>query len=281
MEKIDRLGWAAGLSAYCYGNHIGIRTNKPEVLEKVQGHLPPGWEYGCSPFVDYLCSLKVGGARAGSGVREYTLLYGGLTRLARTMVLEEALLALEDHLRLYVAEHARNRVFIHAGVVGWQGRAIVLPGRSFAGKTTMVAELLHAGATYYSDEYAVLDGRGYVHPYARPLALRDADGHHLRRQPAEEMGAASGTEPLPVGLVAVTQYLPGARWAPRALSPGKAVMELLNNAIPAQNQPDMVLSTLEQVVPRAAVVKGPRGEASAAARAILTELDRDSSAQRN
>jgi hypothetical protein len=31
-----------------------------------------------------------------------------------------------------------------------------------------VAELVRAGATYYSDEFAVLDSRGRVHPFPRP-----------------------------------------------------------------------------------------------------------------
>src|SRR5271165_1182789 len=36
----------------------------------------------------------------------------------------------------HVANYCPNRVFVHAGVVGWKGRALVLPGTSFAGKTT-------------------------------------------------------------------------------------------------------------------------------------------------
>jgi hypothetical protein len=36
----------------------------------------------------------------------------------------------------------------------------VLPGRSFAGKTTLVAALVQVGAEYWSDEYPVLDAEG-------------------------------------------------------------------------------------------------------------------------
>jgi len=80
--------------------------------------------------------------------------------------------AFETDLQLYVAEMAPRRLFVHAGVVGWRGQAIIIPGRTFTGKTTLVAALVKAGATYYSDEYAVLDVRGRVHPYARPLGIR-------------------------------------------------------------------------------------------------------------
>src|SRR5262249_38532870 len=155
MQKIDRLGWAAGISIYTYGLRIGIRTSTEAVLDQVIERLPHGWELGCSPVVDYLYSLKVGGAGPRPNVRNYTLLYGGLTKLARTMVLAEALDALETDLGFYVANNAHNRVFVHAGVVGWQGRAILIPGKSYSGKSTLVAALLRCGATYYSDEFAV------------------------------------------------------------------------------------------------------------------------------
>jgi hypothetical protein len=73
------------LSVYAYGWRIGIRVNKPEVVGRVAERLPPGWEPGCSPLVDRLYSFRVGGPAAGSRVRNYTLLYSGLTQLARTM----------------------------------------------------------------------------------------------------------------------------------------------------------------------------------------------------
>ena len=67
-------------------------------------------------------------------------------------------------------------VFLHAGVIGWRDRAFVFPGPSFAGKSTLIAELVRAGATYYSDEYAVVDEDGRVHPYARALQMRQSGG---------------------------------------------------------------------------------------------------------
>ena len=66
-------------------------------------------------------------------------------------------------------------MFVHAGVVAVDGRALLLPGGSFTGKTTLVAALLRAGAQYGSDEYAVLDEAGLVLPaYPRPLSIRNA-----------------------------------------------------------------------------------------------------------
>ncbi len=273
MAKIDRLGWAGGISLYAYGLKIGIRVNKPHVLEQVEARLPPGWEPGCGHFVDALYSLKVGGAGPRKNVRNYTLLYFGLQQLARTMDLSEALDALERHLQMYVAEFATNRVFIHAGVVGWKGQAIVLPGRSLSGKTTLVTALLRAGATYYSDEYAVLDGRGYVHPYARRLSVRRPENLRFERRDPEDFGSTAGTQPLPLGLVAAAKYRPDTMWEPRMLTPGKAVMELLNNAVAAQRSPEMVLTTLQKAVRDSVNLKGLRGDADDTARALLRAVE--------
>src|SRR5436305_1978545 len=100
MEKLDRLVWADGLSVHAYGRRVGVRTNDPALLDRVEGLLPPGWEPGHSPLVDHLFSLRVGGAAAGARVRNYHLLYGGFTRLARSLDLDEVLHALESHLHL-------------------------------------------------------------------------------------------------------------------------------------------------------------------------------------
>ncbi len=178
-----------------YGLRAGVRVSDPAVLDRVKERLPPDWEPACSPFVDYLYSLKVGGTAARRNVRNYHLLYFGLQRIARTMDLNEALETLEGHLQIQVAVNAYNRVMIHAEVVGWRGRALVISGYSRAGKSTLVAELLRLGATYYSDEYAVLDGHGLVHRYARRLSLRQEGDLPSRRCTAADLGAETEAAP--------------------------------------------------------------------------------------
>ncbi len=102
------------------------------------------------------------------------------------MDLEQVMRALESDLQITVALNAKNRLFVHAGVVGWRSQAILIPGRTFSGKSTLVEALVRAGATYYSDEFAVLDSKGRVHPYTRPLSLRENDAK-ARRVAAEEI----------------------------------------------------------------------------------------------
>lgn len=257
-----------------YGRRVGIRVNQPEVLERLPGFLPPGWKPAASPIVDHLYSLLVGAAAPRSTFRRFNLLYAGPARLARTLKLDEVFESLESHLHLSIAEAARGRLFVHAGVVGWRGRAIVLPGRTFSGKTTLVAALVRAGATYYSDEYAVFDARGRVHPYPIALSVRDETGERSRKYPADALGRPLGVRPLPVGLVALSRYRPGGRWRPRLLSPGQAMLELLANTVAARLRPKAALATLTKVVSQAPMLKGTRGEAGELVAAILDKFDR-------
>jgi hypothetical protein len=272
MQKIDRLGWAAALVFRAYGVRLSVRVNDLSAIPLLLERLPPGWKPASAPVVERLYSLFVGGTN-GRAVRRFHLLYGDINRIARTIDLEEALDAFESDLHLYVAEAAHRRVFIHAGVVGWRGQAIVIPGRSYTGKTTLVAELLRRGATYYSDEYAVVDERGRVHPYPRPLQIREGEMSKQKKYRVEEFGGRSGRRPLPVGLVVISRYKHAARWRPRSLSTGQGVLELLANTISARRKPAVVLASLHQALMDVPVIKGARGEAAEMAEAILAEIE--------
>ena len=274
MKKVDRLGWAAGFSLKSYGVRIGIRANDAVCLERVCEHLPHEWEVVSSAVVDRLYSIIIGGSGLRPNVRRFNMLYGDHVRLTRSLDPNEVFDTLESDLRLFVAEVAHRRVFVHAGVVGWKGKAIVIPGRSFSGKSTLVVELIKAGATYYSDEYAVLDSRGRVHPFLKPLEIRDPGDTRQAKISITELGGRAGTKPLPVGLVLVSRFQEGARWGPRRLSPGKAVLELLANTVSARSKPEQALATLRQVAATAQVFKGVRGQAKDTAKLILDKIQR-------
>jgi hypothetical protein len=190
--------------------------------------------------------------------------------VARSPDLDLILEILESDLQISVAE-AAPRVFIHAGVVGWQGKAILIPGRSFSGKTTLVAELVKAGADYYSDEYAIVDQRGRVHPYPKPLSIREGAGNRQKKYPVEALGGKLGVRPLPLGLVVITRYEPGAEWRPESLSAGPGILELLANTVSARREPERALDTFKNFFPGARFLKGARGEAKETVPLILEE----------
>ena len=101
---------------------------------------------------------------------------------------------LDAQVRMFIAANTRDWIFVHAGAVACGGRAVVLPGESFSGKTTLVAALVQAGASYYSDEYAVLDADGRVHPYARRLSIRSDGGEPTQERHVGELGGVAAEE---------------------------------------------------------------------------------------
>jgi hypothetical protein len=266
--RIDRLRWAAGACFRSHGLRVGVRVNHPDLLPRLLERLPPGARPAASPVVDRIFSLW---AADGAPAR----VYAGGARRARTRDLGEALGVLESEIRHGIAAAAPRRTFVHAGVVGWRGRAIVVPGRSRSGKTTLVAALVRAGASYLSDEYAVLDERGRVHPFAKPLSVRGPSGcdRHAARVPVEALGGRVASRALPVGVVAFTTHRPGAAWVPALATRGQAVLEMLRHTAPARLRPQAVLSTLDAATAGALLLTGDRGEADAAARALLRSLD--------
>jgi hypothetical protein len=273
MQKIDRLGWTAGLSFTSFGVRMGVRANSEDALERALLRLPAGWKPSRSNVVERLYSLADGGGMNRRGVRRFSLLFGDITRLARSLDTEEVFDTFESDLRLHVAARARGRAFVHAGVVGWNDKAILIPGRSMSGKTTLVAELVRAGATYYSDEFAVLDERGRVHPFPKPLAMRKRGALKQTNYEVEHFGGSNGVKPLPVALVVVCRYGARKRWRPRRLTAGEGMLALLDNAVSARREPEKALSALREVVLRAPVLKGVRGEASETAEMVLRSLD--------
>ncbi|HMQ03998.1 MAG TPA: hypothetical protein PKD26_08780 [Pyrinomonadaceae bacterium] len=181
---------------------------------------------------------------------------------------------LNHKLRLEVAEHTKHRVFIHAGVVGWNGKAIVLPGVSFAGKSTLTAELVRNGAEYYSDEYAVIDKTGKVGPFPRLISLRLAGDNGETGVSAEALGGVQGRHCIPVGMVLFTRFSKGSKWMPEELGVGAGIMELIPNTLTMRQDPAFSLKVLDLVAQRAIMVRSPRGEAGKFAKFLLDFFDK-------
>ena len=272
MEKLDLLGWEACISFRAYGLRIGIRANNAGVLEQVEGRLPFGWKPAKSPIVDNLYSIVGPRTASKPNVKRFNLLYKGAVRLARTMDLDEALSELEIDIHSYIATATRQRMFLHAGVVGWGGQAVVIPGKNFSGKTSLVTAFLRAGATYYSDEFAVLDSRGRVHPYPWALHIREEGLAQPRRTPVEMLGGQAGTRPLPIGMVVLSEYRQGAKWRPRPLTRGQAALAILGSVISTSHRPEEMLPMLSHMVAEATVLKGERGEADEVVHSVLNGI---------
>jgi hypothetical protein len=175
-------------------------------------------------------------------------------------------------LALFAAEHLAARVAIHAGVAARGGRAIVLPGPSFAGKSTLCAALGEAGATVLTDELALVDpSASTVTGWHRPLRLRQPDGSVRSIQLAETDGVALDVSALvfPVYEADTDEVI-----EVEPLTPGDAVLALLANTVSAQVAPERAFDTAVALARSAPAVRIRHRDAAAVADLLLSSAAR-------
>ena len=264
MTESARLEGKQQIAFESFGVRVGVTADTPEVLERVPALLPPYAE-ACPPSTADV-SLEVLRAPEGG----YDFLMDG-SPAAQRIDLDFAITLLEAQLRIHVGLNAPNRIFVHAGVVAHDGQVIVLPGLSMAGKTSLVLALVRAGAVYYSDEFAVLDEDGLVHPYAKPVSIRDQDQIQSDHE-IENFGGVAGDEALGVSAIVFTEYRPGAEWNPIELSPGRAALAMFRNTLAAMKRSEEAMRTIKLAVDGAVLLEGDRGEASEMAQSLLDRV---------
>jgi hypothetical protein len=269
MKRLNALDWADGFSFVAFGVRVGLRVTDPGLLPDLAERLPPGWGFSTTPRVHWMYSVASVPSRKKRGNLIHQL-YTGKYFLTRGSDFSRIQTAFGTDLQVELALRSPRRMFIHAGVVGWKGRAILVPGEAGSGKSTLIRALVQAGATFYSDEFAVLDGKGRVHPYPLPLRIKKKHGPGSISLPVQELGGSVGTEPLPVGLVLSTRYDPNGPGRMVRLTPGKAALELIANAVQAQTRPARVMEATGKAVKEAKRLKGRRGEADDMVDTLLT-----------
>ena len=192
--------------------------------------------------------------------------------------LELVLALLEAHVHECIALNAPDHLFVRAGAVLHQGRAIVLPGEGLSGKSTLVAALARAAATPYSEDFAVFDEHARVHPYTRRSALTPSQ---TATNGSDGAAQAGDVEPREAAVIAFTSYRPGADWRPERMARGESMLALLAHAVPGEDRPKATMSGLSRVLESdPVVIRGERGEADAMASALLAdaELERSGAA---
>jgi len=253
------------VSLTSYGLAIDINVDDATVLRRMSSVLPPD-------YVDRAAGGRVDVELAVRGRHPHLDVVDADGIHARGVGRTRALHVVDTRLRLAIALRAADRIFIHAGVVTLGERALLVPGRSFTGKSTLVAALIEAGATYFSDEYAVLDAEGAVCPYARPLSLRSPDGRSSESVRGEALGSPAPKGPAAVAMVVATRHRPGAHWAPTPMPVGDTALALLSNAVAARSRPIETMQAISAAARGALGWRGERGEAQPSARAMLRML---------
>ncbi|MGC2662061.1 MAG: hypothetical protein WA324_29210 [Bryobacteraceae bacterium] len=250
-------------SCFAYGVRIGFETTTA-LSTHFKLPLVPGGEINSAQSAPIVFSFEEKQSPEGP---LFTIGENGIPVQASFDV-NFAARALESRAQHYVATVAEHVVFVHAGVVAWQGKAILLPGKSFSGKSTLTMALVDAGATYYSDEYAVLDAQGLVHAFSRMPRLRP----DVQPPRTNSVPPATALPPLPVGLVLSAHYNPDALWQPRQLTPGETLLAMLENTVAVRRQAEFSVSALKNAVASAIGLQSERADAASVARSILQSI---------
>ena len=256
-----------------YGVRVAVRAPDEAVLSHVRAFVPPHSK-PCNPGeIAHRFTVMAENGRRWSV--QYDIRDGEPAQpvdpnswIATEVDFEFALGLLESYWHGALALNAPEHFFVQAGVVAYEGRLIVMLGKGLTGKTTLVTELLDLGATYYSDEYAVLDRDGRVHPYAVALPRS--------KEAAPEPLPIDAPEPLPIDAVVATGYFPGAEWRPRRLSHGEGLLALLSHAVPAQSRPEETMAVLKKALEHEpTMIESRRDQAGPVASLLLAEIARE------
>lgn len=184
----------------------------------------------------------------------------------------------ESRLEGLASAHSPNFAFLHAGCVEIDGRAILLPGRSCAGKSTLVAEFAKGGARYLSDDLVPIDARLRAHPFPRPLGIRPPQGGAAARTSLKALGVEPANRARPIALIWCGSFDPlvgSSTFAPQTAA--QAFAALLSHAPGAQIRPEVIVPILAGIARMVPVFVGVRGEASEMVAAIRARLKRSSS----
>lgn len=170
-----------------------------------------------------------------------------------------------------LASAGDRHCYIHAGAVAVGTGAVLLPATSNAGKTTLTAALLRRGAAYLSDEYALIDDAGRVHPFERSLRFDAVNG--VETLDPADLGAPV-SEPVPPRLIVLVAYDPGA--PPRLgerVAPAEALVALIDHTPSLAGAPEASLRRLRRVAEQAVTVRATRGDADQFAELLLSRFD--------
>jgi hypothetical protein len=248
------------ISFTTFGVPMTIRVNEPSLTGRLLECLPPG---ACAS------------GHAEGGV-PYSLTFeppnyrfsAGANCLIESADLNHVLKAVRDALQHDVAVEAEPYLFVKAAVVARQGQAILLLGDRMSGARALAAELVAAGAEYYSDTCAVFDARGQVLPYPRPLELAGA---------AWSAGTPDGSlvgPPLKMGMVVLARFMPGSRTRLRRLTFGKGLQALLANGVLAGGKAARAFTLFGRIGRGIPVIQATYGNAGVAAMALLRVIER-------
>jgi hypothetical protein len=118
-------------------------------------------------------SVRVERGRSRYTMGRRFIVSGSEGRMFSVRRIEEVLPHVEWALNWEVVRRMDSFLQLHAGVMERDGVGVVFPASPGSGKTTLCAGLLSRGWRFLSDEFALIDGEGMIHPYPKALCIKE------------------------------------------------------------------------------------------------------------
>ncbi len=145
---------------------IRVESNSPQFLQHVGNIFHYFKVTGPNPDVDNGASFRV-------SIDQTSTITFGNDIIYRSPYYRYILEYLEYKIYTLLIDRFSNYYLIHAGVVAHDDKAIVLPGSSGGGKTTLIAGMLKNGFRYLTDEIGIIDPHTLrVYPFPKPLNMK-------------------------------------------------------------------------------------------------------------
>lgn len=253
---------SCGFEIHAFGCKIRITAQRPELREILHRYIFPSLHRVEISEIPADVSLSV-----IEGATQFDLLIDQTKVASADDPMSLALASIKALDEALIHRLAKLRA-VHAGAVLLGNKALLLPGSTHAGKSSLVAELLRRGATYLSDEYALIDFTGRVHPYPRPLLLRNGRPHQTPILPGE-LNACFARDPAPVGWVLALEYRPECTWSVQEVPQSEGVMILLRNTPHMLDESPHMVQLFLRAVKGAFCYSGIRGDATDAAERVF------------
>ncbi len=273
-KKLANIQWKEHVSFTSFGVKITVRFSGEGYSEQIKPFLPPFAEL-TNPHIttDFLYSVIIPESK-----NQYSFIYRNGEQINKKRTAANILSNLSVYFQTATANFAVNHgVFLHAGAVAWKNKGIIIPANSYDGKTTLTAEFTKLGATYFSDEYAIINSNGQLLAYPKTLSIRKPDEYDQKETTVEEIGGKSAelNSCVPVKLVLLTKFSKTTKnWKPTQLTQASAVLELMKHTFPLRLFPEIVVKNLHNLTKNAIVLKGNRGEAKDFAQLIINYLEK-------
>jgi HprK-related kinase A len=150
-----------------------------------------------------------------------------------------------------IGAYAHQFLILHSAVMETAGKGVLLAAVSGSGKSTLAAEMTLAGWRLLSDELALVDAKGQLHPCPRPISLKNesievirgrypeavfgppaCDTHKgtIAHLPASDAAVARANETVSPRIIVFPRWREGAALRVEAVGQGHAALRLIDQS---------------------------------------------------